>query len=394
MTALPPPGAEVVVIGGGVVGASAAYELSVAGLDVVLFDAGRAGRASDAGAGIASPQTFHEADERWHAFGAASARHLRHLVGRLAEDGADPGEDAFSECGSLVVALAEHEDPWFEEQRLLASGRDPEVVELSPEDAQALFPPMCRPWRAFYSPRSARVDGRLLSAALRTAATRRGVAVVHDAVTGIGRGGGGGLAVSAASGSVLACGAVVVAAGAWSAGLSTEGAGLPVSPTKGEIVHVVAEGPTGAAGPESGRWPIVQPVLNFYLVPWSGGRVACGGTFEPATGFDTRPTVAGLRDLLRECTTIAPGLAGATVLETRVGLRPATPDDRPLLGPVDGLPGVHACTGHGANGLLLGPYSGALVAAGIVEGATPGELAPFSPSRFASGPPSASDGAS
>ena len=393
MTTVPPPSADAVVIGGGVAGASTAYELSVAGLDVVLFDAGRAGRASDAGAGIASPQTFQEEDEGWHAFGAAAAAHLRHLVGRLAEDGADPGEDAFSECGSLVVALAEHEDPWFEEQRLLASGRDPEVVELSPEEAQVLFPPMCRPWRALHSPRSARVDGRLLSAALRTAASRRGVALVSDAVTGLGRRGAG-LAVSAAGGSVVACGTVVVAAGAWSAGLPTGGAGLPVSPTKGEIVHVVLEGPAGAAAPDSGRWPIVQPVLNFYLVPWAGGRVACGGTFEPAAGFDTRPTAAGIRDLLRECTTIAPGLAGATVVETRVGLRPATPDDRPLLGPVEGLPGVHACTGHGANGLLLGPYSGALVAEGVVQGATPGELAPFSPSRFASSHPPPSGGAS
>ena len=109
----------------------------------------------------------------------------------------------------------------------------------------------------------------------------------------------------------------------------------------------------------------MQPILNFYLVPWPGGRVACGGTFEADAGFDTRPTAGGVRDLLRECVAIAPGLAGATFAEVRVGLRPTSADDRPLLGPLPGFTNVHVCTGHGANGLLLGPYSAALVAAGI-----------------------------
>jgi D-amino-acid dehydrogenase len=88
-----------------------------------------------------------------------------------------------------------------------------------------------------------------------------------------------------------------------------------------------------------------------------------------------------VRDLLRECVAIAPGLAAATFSEIRVGLRPTSADDRPLLGRIPGMSNVYACTGHGANGLLLGPYSGALVAAGIVddEAATP---VPYSARRF------------
>jgi D-amino-acid dehydrogenase len=137
----------------------------------------------------------------------------------------------------------------------------------------------------------------------------------------------------------------------------------------------------GGAGPGTDRWPIVQPVLNFYLVPWAGGRVACGGTFEPETGFDVRATAGGVRDLLRECLAIAPGLADATVAEVRVGLRPTSVDDRPLLGPFPGMANVHVCTGHGANGLLLGPYSAALVAGGIV-GAMPESAVPYGVARF------------
>ncbi|MDE3086261.1 MAG: FAD-binding oxidoreductase [Acidobacteriota bacterium] len=378
MSDVPPPSADAVVVGGGLVGASVAYELALGGLEVVLVDAGTPGRASDAGAGIASPQTFHEPDEGWYRFGAAAASHLRRLVARLAEDGVAVEARAFAECGALVLALAEHEDPWFEEQRRLAVGRDPEVTEITPEEARAMFPPLRRPWRALHSPRSARVDGRLLTAGLRDAAARRGARLVADAVSAIDAAGPGGRAVTTVTGARVACDTVVLAAGAWSGALPAGRAPLPVAPTKGEIVHLAVADP--AAG--TGSWPIVQPVLNFYLVPWPGGRVACGGTFHPDAGFDVRPTAGGIRDLLRECTAIAPGLAEAAVVETRVGLRPTSPDGRPLLGAVTELPGVHACTGHGADGLLLGPYSAALVAAGILGGEAPPELAPFSPSRL------------
>ena len=183
---------------------------------------------------------------------------------------------------------------------------------------------------------------------------------------------------------VVNCGALVLAGGAWSksAALSL-GAQLPVTPTKGQIVHVVLPGAdgTGEDAIDSARWPIVQPVLNFYLVPWPGGRVACGGTFEADAGFDIRPTAGGVRDLLRECVAIAPGLAQATLLEVRIGLRPTSPDDRPLLGPMPGTANVHVCTGHGANGLLMGPYSASLVA-DTVQGTSPEALAPYRLTRF------------
>jgi len=360
------------------VGAAVAYELSCAGASVALVDAAHHGRASDAGAGIASPETFHEPDQGWFAFGAAAAAHLRTLVARLAGDGADPGPGGFARCGSLVVALAEHEDPWFTEVAGRAVARDDAVTEITTDDARSMFPALGPLWRALYSPAAARVDGRLLGAALRLAGEHRGVAVHHLQADGVERHGDRVTALRCGD-TAIACGALVLAGGAWSSGAGRWlGLELPVTPTRGQIVHVVLP---GADETTTGTWPIVQPVLNFYLVPWPGGRVACGGTFEPEAGFDVRPTAAGLRDLTRECLAIAPGLAGATFDEVRVGLRPTSADDRPLLGAVAAWENVHLCTGHGANGLLLGPYSGALVAEGVL-GRPPGAMAPFSPDRF------------
>ncbi len=354
-------------------GAAVAYELACAGAGVALIDASHPGQASDAGAGIVSPETFQEHDVEWFGFGVAAARHLRSLVARLAEDGADPGPEAFAECGSLVVALAEHEDPFFAEVLALVSTRTPGIAEIPVGEAQAMFPPLGPLWRVLHSPTAARVDGRTLCTSLRSAAARRGVTLLSMEAIGVDRRGDRVTAVRGLS-DVVSCDTLVLAGGAWSASagswLDVE---LPVTPTKGQIVHVVLPegGAPGSHRTPSGRWPIVQPILNFYLVPWPGGRVACGGTFEAEAGFDTRPTAGGLRDLLRECVAIAPGLAAATFGEVRVGLRPTSADDRPLLGPLPGFANVHLCTGHGANGLLLGPYSAALVAAGIVGASAP-----------------------
>ena len=365
-------------------GACVAYELVGAGASVALIDASLPGRASDAGAGIVSPETLTEPDREWFDFGVAAARHLRSLLARLGEDGSDPGPDAFAECGSLVVALAEHEDPWFTEVAALVRARTPDVAEVSAAEARAMFPPLGRLWRALHSPSAARIDGRMLRDSVRDSCRRRDVTLVSMEATGLDRRGDRVTAVRGAN-EIVHCGAVVLAGGAWSGGAAPWlGVPLPVTPTKGQIVHVAlpADDRSGEGATGSDRWPIVQPILNFYLVPWADGRVACGGTFEPDAGFDVRPTAGGVRDLLRECVAIAPGLANATLLEVRVGLRPTSADDRPLLGPVPGLPNVHVCTGHGANGLLLGPYSAALVAADITGAAPPGEIL-YGMGRFA-----------
>jgi D-amino-acid dehydrogenase len=385
--------ADAVVVGGGLVGTALAYELACADplSRVVLVEAGEPGRASDAGAGIISPQTFREADEAWATFGLTAAAHLQTLVGRLIDDGVEVGPDAISRCGSLVVALAEHEDGWFEEAAQVIAARNAGAVhEVTAAEASALFPPLKTVWRALHNPAAMRVNGRQLRAAVHTAALSRGVQFVNAPVTDIERVGDRVVAVQLGEdddAESLSCGAVVLATGAWSAAWGEKlDARLPVVPMKGQIVHVTLPSSSpflaGASG-ESSAWPIVSPILNFYLVPWPGGRVACGGTFEDV-GYDTRPTAAGLRDLLRECVTIAPGLAEATFTEVRVGLRPVSSDDRPILGPLSGWSNVHVCTGHGAEGLLMGPYSAALVAAAMT-GTIPPELAPYGPARFGSG---------
>jgi D-amino-acid dehydrogenase len=117
------------------------------------------------------------------------------------------------------------------------------------------------------------------------------------------------------------------------------------------------------------------------MVPWADARVAVGATVEDA-GFATDVTAGGVHEVLRETLRVMPGLAPATLREVRVGLRPASSDDLPILGALPGVPGVFVATGHGANGLLLGPVSGALVADAVCGRDPVVDLAPFDPARF------------
>ena len=351
-----------VVVGGGLVGASLAYELVTAGATTVLVDRHDPGRATDAGAGILSPETGQDPDPDTFAFARSAALHYQGLIERLVDDGiADTG---VAITGSLLIAQRPGDDEFMERAAGLISERSPDVVEeIDPDEVTRYFPPLAPVRRALCNTAARRVDGRVLNAALRRAAVARGLRVVDDRATG--------LEVDSTSGSVTAVvtgegtlptGAVALAGGAWTAELEGAlGVDIPVTPLKGQIVHLAVP------ATDTRAWPIVQPVLGYYLVPWPDGRVACGGTMEAEAGFDHRPTADGVHQLLRECLRTAPGLAQATVVETRVGSRPATPDDRPIVGKVPGWANAYLATGHGAEGLLLGPYS-ALVVAGEILG--------------------------
>ena len=378
--------ADVVVAGAGLVGLSLAYELACLGARVTLVDAGHPGRATDAGAGILSPATSLEGDADLWPFLREAGAHSPRLHERLVADGAGVSDTRYGVCGVLSLCLRSSEDTWFSPFAEAALRRAPgEVSEIGAAAAAALFPPLGPVHRVLHAPGSARVDGRGMAAALREATTVRGVDVVDGVVHGV---------VAAASGGSgrrvesvciegrrnVDCDALAVAGGAWSAAMGEWlGCPLPVGPTKGQIVHLGVEADTA-------QWPIVQPLLTHYLVPWPGGRVACGGTFEAAAGFSVTATAGGLHELLRECLSVAPGLEGARYLETRVGLRPTSADDRALVGRVPGWANAWVATGHGANGLLQGPYSARLLAHAVIgEGVTAGEVPlpdAFDPARF------------
>src|SRR4029453_8102603 len=175
-------------------------------------------------------------------------------------------------------------------------------------------------------------------------------------------------------GGSLSAGAVVLAAGSWSGAVEIEGirAGGPVRPVRGQLLHLIWPGTRL-------RRVIWSP--KCYLVPWDDGTVLVGPTVEEA-GFDELATVAGVRDLLEAACEIAPQAWTAGFGGARVGLRPGTSDDLPVIGPSRVVPNLFYATGHFRNGVLLAPLTAQLVADALLDNNLDLDLAAVNPSRF------------
>ena len=377
---------DVIVIGGGLVGASVAYALAREGARVTLVDRGDVGQATAAGAGIIAPGSSPRATPEFLVLAHPASAHYPELLAQLAEEGET--ETGYDVVGMLHVATSAEEADQLKvhaellhERRAAGFGHIGAITLISGDEACALFPALGpEVTGAIHTADAARVDGRLLRDALRRAAERRGGRII----TGEARLAREGDRVAAVEvvGARLDTGAVVLAGGAWSATLGEAlGFALPVFPQRGQIVHL--ELPETDAS----RWPIIQGFHSHYLLTFPQRRVVVGATRESEVGFDPRVTAAGLREVLSEALRVAPGLASATLREARVGLRPASPDGLPILGRAPGLENVYLATGHGPSGLQLGPHSGAVVADLALGRPAPAalDLAPFTPERFASG---------
>jgi glycine oxidase len=183
--------------------------------------------------------------------------------------------------------------------------------------------------------------------------------------------------VRLADGSTTLAGHVVLAAGAWAARCGDWlGYPVPVAPVKGQML---------AVQPEGGTFRYTLYGRKGYLVPKADGSLFVGATVEQA-GFDRRVTVAGMHQLMQMLVTIAPDLAEARFLRAWAGLRPATPDHRPILGTVPGLQGVSLAAGHYRNGILLAAITGEVIAQVALGDAPSLSLEPFSVARFAARP--------
>ena len=368
------PAVDVAIVGGGVIGCSVAYHATRRGARVALVEAERVGSgASGAAAGMLNAQA--EAHEPSPFLDLLLSS--RQLHGPLGEElyeatGLDP---EYVWAGTLRVATDETsresfaaEYSWQRERGLAARWLDAdEVRELEPN-----LSPRCV--AVLYLPEEGQVNPPRLVQALALGATLGGARIMEAThVEGLVVEGRRVTGVRTTRGKVPA-GAVVLAGGVSSPLLSEElGVHLPVHPVKGEILAVNAR-PT----------PVRANVWDSecYVVPKRDGRVIVGATEEPGV-YDRRPSLGGVAHLSRVAVNLVPDLSRAPFASAWGGLRPGTPDSRPILGPIEGWEGLYLATGHYRNGVLLSAVTGESIAALALEEASPFDISPFSQDRFA-----------
>jgi glycine oxidase len=368
--------ADVIVIGGGLIGTAISWRLRQAGIDVVMVVGERSAAASHVAAGMLAPiteTTFTE--QKLLQLNLASLSRFPDFAAELELASSLP--TGLRRTPSLSVAYD------ADDAARLATFAD--FLARAGHPGEQLTSRECRRHEPLLAPtiRSGLLvegdwscDNRLLWRALIEAGHRIGVhdapGFVHHVTSSNGRLTG----VQLADGQTIGADSVVVANGAWArqiAGIPD----LPVRPVKGQILRL-----------DPGRLP--APTLTIraysrgseiYLVPRESGReVVLGGTVEEL-GFDQRVTAGAVYELLRDGRTVMPMTAEYALAETSVGWRPGTPDNAPILGRCD-RDGLVLATGHYRNGVLLTPITADIVSSLIITGELDSIAAPFTLDRF------------
>lgn len=338
-----------IVVGGGVIGLLSTYLLASAGQEVVLLEAGEAGReASWAGGGIVSPLYPWRYSPAVTALAHWSQDYYPQLGQTLLrQTGIDPEVYA---TGLYWLDLQDEDEAlaWAERQ-----GRALYPVPM--EQVRAAVPALGDGFsRAVFMPGVANVRNPRLLAALREALQRMpNVRVVeHSPVEALIQEGRRIVGVRTAEGEWRGE-QVVMAAGAWSAELLAPlGIELPVKPMKGQMILYKCA---------KDFLPSMVLAKRRYAIPRRDGHILVGSTLEDV-GFDKAPTEDALGSLKATAVELLPALADAEVVKHWAGLRPGSPDGVPYIGAVSDFDGLWLNCGHFRNGLVLAPASCQLLA--------------------------------
>jgi glycine oxidase len=377
--------ADLLVVGGGVIGLSIAWRARERGMSVTLLERETAGSGtSRVAAGMLAPVAeveFGEAGRRVLELGLRSVELWPQFAEQLQQ--AAQTDVGFLRTGTLLLARDEDEARELERQIAFRDSLGLSTKRLRGSEARGREPALAPAVRlALEAPDDHSVDPRRVLDALNVACRAAGVVVrEHAPVARIETQPAGERVAGALlrDGEHVAAERIVIAAGAWSGeleGIATD-ARVPVRPVRGQLLRL--RDPSGPG--------LLRSVVRFeggYIVPRTDGRYVLGATVEER-GFDLEPDVGGIYELLRDAHELVPGVSELKIEELCVGLRPGTPDNAPAIG--WGAPeGLLWATGHHRNGILLAPLTAQLVVE-LLAGEQPQAelLRACAPERFAEG---------
>ncbi len=368
--------ADVVIVGGGIIGLTIARALRQRGVrDVMLIERVRPGtEASSAAGGILAPQVEADEADEFLRLACASRDMYEGFAAALREEtGVDVELDM---TGTLYLGFTEEDESELRRRYEWQKDAGLSVEWLDAGDARRLEPCISAKVRcAIRFPKDVQVENRKLVEALAIANEKLGVRLVSDCEVNTIR-----IerekvrAVETSLGPVNAS-IVVLAAGAWTSSINSPDIALPqvkLEPVRGQMLCFKTHP------------PIAHHVIynsRGYLVPRRDGRLLAGSTTEHV-GFDKKVTSEGMSAIRSMALEIAPALEHLPLIDSWAGFRPRAEDDLPVIGPCEGIDGLFYATGHYRNGILLAPITGELIGDAIVGGTTPPWLATFSPNRF------------
>lgn len=384
-----PGPADVLIIGGGLIGLGIGWQLAKAGRRVIVAERDPSGdsvpsAASYVAAGMLAP--IGEAGFDEPALLALGRTSLDMYPGWTAELEAEAGCGIdYRTEGTLIVALDADDTAWLRRHYEFQQRQNLPTEWLTGHEARRREPHLAPAVvAAVSSPADHQVDPRRMRLALRAAFAAAGGTLLegHEAIrieVENGRASGAWVRRADADREPVLLGArqTLVCAGAWSRLLMRAelpaAAVPPVRPVKGQVIALRM--------PELLTIDKVIRTRRVYLAPKSDGRLVIGATSEEA-GFDTTLTAGATLDLLRDAWETVPAIYDLEIDGMYAGLRPAARDNSPIMGKTP-LPDLFIATGHYRNGVLLTPVTARRMADLLLTGRVPEDIQPFGLNRFA-----------
>lgn len=367
-----PSKSDVVIVGGGIIGLSIGWQLLRRSVEVTVIDKGEAGKAASwLAAGMLAPNAevgFEEID--FLKFGEKSLALYPQFLAELKEDsGIDVPIDR---CGTLMIALDRDDSDFLKRLYDFRKSLKLPAEWISGTRARDLEPMLSpKVVSGLWLANDAQIDNRLLVTALKQAFEKKGGTLIeHCNVHSVD--------VSAhtlrSEKGEIQFSRLMLAMGCWSrhlVGIPDEHL-PPVRPVKGQILTL-----------QMSKDLVLSKVVRsprVYLAPKHDGRLVVGATSEER-GFDESITAGGVLDLLQEGYEAVPAIYEMTLQEVRVGLRPASRDNEPVLGESP-YPNIFYATGHYRHGILLAPATAYEMSNYLLNGVFSDEAKPFVTSRF------------
>lgn len=341
---------DFLIIGGGISGLLAAKELADTGAQIGLLDRGPIGReASWAGGGILSPLYPWRQPPSIYRLCQWSQRYYPRLSENLYKiTGIDP---QWRKCGMLWLNLDDREDAlqWCRNQRIQAE-------DLSAREINSLQPGLVIPGGSpnLWLPEIAQIrNPRLVKALKQYLMNEKRVRLLENCPVRNWKLENGRMAALETPQGSISAETIIFSAGAWSAQWRQSAIWQPeIRPVKGQMLLFRAP---------QGMLKIMVQSTDHYLIPRQDGRILVGSTVEES-GFDKRPTRKAYERLIRFALETLPDLKNHPVELHWAGLRPASPNGIPYIGPHPQLSNVYYNCGHFRNGVVLGPASARLLA--------------------------------
>ncbi|MFL5402460.1 MAG: glycine oxidase ThiO [Gemmatimonadales bacterium] len=364
-----PPTYDVIVIGGGAIGAACARELALGGRSVLIIEPGGAsGQAWQAAAGMLAPQIEANGADPLLELGLAARDHYRDLGANLREaTGLDIGlwQDGIARVAGDDVEADELRSKVESQQQ-----RGHACDWLEAGEVHRRWPWLGPTAGALWAPRDGALDPEQLVRALLADAARYKATLVKDRAIGIDEREGRVAGVSTESARYSAP-AVILAAGAWSGQLNGVPRSIPVQPVRGQMAALPWPAGVGRA---------IVYHKDCYLLA-RGNEAILGSTME-YVGFRPEVTPDGIARIFAATMALCPGLIRGKPRRTWAGLRPVTPDGLPIIGEEPQLSGLWYATGHGRNGILLAGITGVLIHQLLDREGPVADVRAFSASRF------------